>query len=84
MEFNLSEDDKVLIVASDGIWEYMENEQVMRIVSQFYFERKSQEAAEKLVSEAFLTWKRQSFSRDDITCIVVFFHWFHKLLILPL
>ena len=25
-EFTLTDDDKVLIVASDGIWEYMENE----------------------------------------------------------
>ena len=35
-EYPVSEDDRFMVVASDGIWEFITNEQVVEIVSQFY------------------------------------------------
>lgn len=32
----LSEEDKFMIVASDGVWEYLSDQEVVKIVAPFY------------------------------------------------
>ena len=34
--YDISEDDRFLIIASDGVWEFLSNEDVARIAFQFY------------------------------------------------
>lgn len=69
----LCPEDKVMVLASDGVWEFMENEEVASIIFPFYQQRNAEKAAETLVRAAFKRWKREeSSSIDDITCIVVF------------
>jgi len=66
-------DDKVFVLASDGVWEFMSNEEVANCVYPFYFSKNAEKAAENLVRAAFKKWKnKEYFSVDDITCIVVF------------
>lgn len=36
LEMNLCEQDKYLIIASDGVWEFLSNEEVIKIVEPFY------------------------------------------------
>lgn len=72
-EFSLSPEDKVIILASDGVWEFMENEEVASIIYPFYLQKNAEKAAETLVRAAFKRWKQEeSYSIDDITCIVIF------------
>jgi serine/threonine protein phosphatase PrpC len=33
---NLSESDKFIVIASDGVWEFLSNDEVVRIVEPFY------------------------------------------------
>lgn len=35
-EFDLTKDDKVMLLASDGVWEFLKNEDVGRIIYPFY------------------------------------------------
>ena len=35
MEFEISNEDKFIVVASDGIWEYLENDEVMTLMIPF-------------------------------------------------
>ena len=35
-EVTLTTDDKVIVLASDGVWEFMANEEVANIVYPFY------------------------------------------------
>lgn len=35
-EFELGKDDKVIVLASDGVWEFLENQDVAKIVYPFY------------------------------------------------
>ncbi len=35
-EFDLTNEDKVIVLASDGVWEFLENQDVARIVYPFY------------------------------------------------
>ena len=71
-DHDLGKQDKVIVLASDGIWEFLKNEDVGRIIYPFYLKKNAEGAAECLVREAFKRWKKEEDSIDDITCIVVF------------
>lgn len=60
-----------MVIASDGVWEYMSDQEVIKLVAPYVEKGQLELACEKLVSEATLTWKRESFARDDITAIIV-------------
>ena len=57
-EFTFTEDDKMVVVASDGVWEFMENQEVASIVYPFYLRKNAEGAAENLVRAAFQRWRR--------------------------
>lgn len=71
-ELRMNSQDKVIILASDGVWEFLENQQVADIVYPYFLQRNAEGAAENLVRAAFKTWKREENVIDDITCIVIF------------
>ena len=67
--------EKFILIASDGLWEYLKSEQCINIVKKFYEEEKEpKEAALELTKEAFKRWKRKGVVIDDITVIVIFFY----------
>ncbi|CAK59228.1 unnamed protein product (macronuclear) [Paramecium tetraurelia] len=71
-EFPLTKHNQFIIVASDGVWDYMSNEEVMGLVIPYFEKDNPEHAAEKVVKEAIQAWRRNSLARDDITCIVIF------------
>jgi serine/threonine protein phosphatase PrpC len=61
--------DEVLVVASDGVWEYMTNEEVIALVGKA---KDAEEAARELVSTAEERWRKKMYNYvDDITAVVV-------------
>ncbi|EAS01080.1 protein phosphatase 2C containing protein (macronuclear) [Tetrahymena thermophila SB210] len=72
LHYDISPNDKFLVVASDGIWEFLSNEEVVSMITPFYYKNDPEGACEKLVKEATLAWKREDEVIDDITIIVVF------------
>ena len=60
--------DKFIIVASDGIWEFIDNDEAIRIVDRY---EDPQEACDFLCAEALKRWKTEEHVVDDITAIVV-------------
>ena len=67
--------EKFIIIASDGLWEYIKSEQCINIVKKYYEEEKdTKDAALELTKEAFKRWKRKETVIDDITIIVIFFY----------
>ena len=71
-EMRMTPSDKIIILASDGVWEFLENQQVADIVYPYFLQRNAEGAAENLVRAAFKQWKREENVIDDITCIVIF------------
>jgi len=73
-EYNLNENDKFVICATDGIWEYLNNEDVMNIVKESYINgEKAEEACELLIKKATDSWKKEnSKTIDDISCVILF------------
>tara|TARA_B110001450_G_C17506097_1_gene434438 strand:+ start:493 stop:792 length:300 start_codon:yes stop_codon:yes gene_type:complete len=68
----LTPNDKIILLASDGIWEFLENQQVANIVYPYFEKDAPEAAANALVSVALNQWKRQSQSIDDITVVIIF------------
>jgi serine/threonine protein phosphatase PrpC len=60
MEFTLSLNDKFIVIASDGVWEFLSNEDVAQIVLPFYEQNAPEAAANALVKAAFKKWKQVS------------------------
>jgi serine/threonine protein phosphatase PrpC len=56
-ELRLTSQDKFVILASDGVWEFLENQAVADIVYPFYLQKNAEGAAENLVRAAFKEWK---------------------------
>lgn len=65
---NISSSDKLLIVASDGVWEFLTNKEVMDIVTEA---ENTLTAARALWRAAYTHWISKESRTDDITVIVV-------------
>lgn len=51
-EFDPSPDDKFIVIGSDGLWEFIPNEGIVEIVSEFYFNNDIEGACDALMEEA--------------------------------
>ena len=73
-EFNIQEvSPYAVVLASDGVWEFMSNEEVRDIVYRFENNRDASVCARKIVERARQVWEKTGYAIDDITCVVVFF-----------
>jgi len=71
-EYQLLNENKFIILASDGIWEFISSEEVVNIVKDFYLENNIDEALTYLYNEASKRWIMEEEIIDDITIILVF------------
>ena len=70
---NLSPSDKFIVIASDGIWDRISNDEVMMtIANKFYPKKDADGAANYLVKEAVERWQNEQGMIDDITIVVSF------------
>ena len=73
--FEYNGNEKFIVIASDGIWEYLDGNDCIKIIKPCYEENFDPEnAALLLVKEAFRKWKRKEVAIDDITVIVIFLY----------
>ncbi len=73
IEYELHEEDKFIILASDGIWEFMSNQEVVDIVKDYYINENCKGAIKHLYKESCNKWIEEENLIDDITLIIVFF-----------
>jgi len=69
----MTNDDKFMVLASDGVWEFLTNDEIIDIVVPFWHKNDLKGACNSIVKESVQAWEREEESIDDITCIVVFF-----------
>ena len=72
LEMNLMEGDQFIILASDGVWEFITNEEAANIIMPHYMANSAEKAAEAIIKEAIKRWQEEDTSIDDITCIIIF------------
>jgi len=73
MEYNLSEGCKFIVICSDGVWEFLTNENVKNIGKAFYLNNDTYGFCQELIKESVTLWKENDSSIDDITAIAIFF-----------
>jgi len=61
--------DEILVVASDGIFEFLTNQQVIDICAE---SNNPMHACSRLLEESYKQWLVYELRTDDITCIVMF------------
>jgi serine/threonine protein phosphatase PrpC len=69
-EKKISGSDRFLVLASDGVWEFISSEEVVKIVSKC---EKPEEACRILEQESRQRWKKEEGVIDDITSLVIIF-----------
>lgn len=73
LELDLSPEDKFIVLASDGVWEFLSNDQIAKIVMPYFECKNAEKAAEAVVRESYLKWKEEEDDIiDDITCVIIF------------
>ena len=74
MTIELRNEDEFIIIGSDGVWEFISNDEACDIVRPYYMKNSAVGAADELVKEARRRWKMEEEIIDDITCVIIFFH----------
>lgn len=72
VERKLTSTDKFIIIASDGLWEFVTPRDAVEIVHNSMILGKSEGACERLIRESVTRWNANSISVDDITIIIIF------------
>ena len=67
--FDLLAIDEVVIIASDGLWEFMTSQQVLDFI---VGAKEPKKAVDMLVTEASSRWMKEEQVIDDTTIIVAF------------
>ena len=72
-EFDFDENDKFMIIASDGIWEFISSQECINIIKDFYDKNDLKGCCEFLYQESSKRWLKEEEVIDDTTLILVFF-----------
>ena len=72
-EYAFHEGDKFVIIASDGIWEFISSEECINIIGKFYENNDVVQCCEYLYNESRKRWIKEEEVVDDITMLLVFF-----------
>ena len=73
IEYEIDEKSKYMVICSDGVWEFSNNEDVMRMGTEFYKEDNIDEFMDKIIKVSEFWWEKEDIMRDDITAVIVFF-----------
>ena len=66
---DLTENDKYVLIASDGVWEFLTNQAVVNMVDSF---KSPLKACKAVVQESYKLWLQYDVRTDDITMILAF------------
>ena len=71
--FDITEDDKFIIIASDGIWEFISSQECVNIIKDFYLKKDLKGCLKYLLNESSKRWIKEEEVIDDITAVIIFF-----------
>ena len=69
----IDKDTKFIVIASDGIWEFLDNDTVKNMVMPFYEKNDPNGACKELIKKSTEFWNQEDIVVDDITVVIVFF-----------
>ena len=78
MEYDLCESSKYIIICSDGVWEFLNNEIVTKIGKTYYLEDNASEFCHQIINNSLFMWRKNERNIDDIKVVTVFFNYIFK------
>ena len=73
LEYNLCDKTKYIVACSDGVWEFLNNEEVKEIGKQYYVQKNPNGFCHDLIARSLNLWESNDIVVDDITAVVAFF-----------
>ena len=73
VEYIIGYSTKYILICSDGIWEFLKNEDCMKIGNEFYIKNDPIGLCQELSKESIKLWEKKDLAIDDITIVVVFY-----------
>ena len=73
IEYTLTFQSKYMMICSDGIWEFISNEEAMKIANKYYLRNDAKGLCTDLTNISTSRWLKEDIVVDDITVLVVFF-----------
>ena len=73
LEYDLNETTKFIVIASDGVWEFLKNEDIVEIGKNFYLDNNTSALCHQIVDTSVAAWREKDVVVDDITVVVMFF-----------
>ena len=67
----LEEEHKFVILASDGVWEFLSNEDIIRLAIDAYHQKDPEAGVTRIMKEALKEWRKRESTVDDITCVML-------------
>ena len=75
-EYIIDESCKYLVLGSDGVWDYLDNEEIMKIGNKHYLSNNLEGFCQEVIGNATYRWENEDSVIDDITLIAVFFKFY--------
>ena len=73
IEYQINDQSKYMVICSDGIWEFINNEEVMKIANSYYLKKDAYGLCQDLTKIATENWLKEDIVVDDITVVAAFF-----------
>ena len=73
IEYKLDDRCKYMVICSDGVWEFLNNEDVINIGIGYYLNNQIDEYVNELIKTSQYWWTKEDIIMDDITSVVVYF-----------
>ena len=73
VEYSINNSSKYMLICSDGVWEFISNEDAMKIGNKFYLRNDAMGLCQELYKKSVDFWEKEDECIDDITAIAVFF-----------
>ena len=72
-EYEITEKDKFIIIASDGIWEFISSQECVDYIKDYYEKKDLKGCLKFLLNESSKRWIKEEEVIDDITAVLIFF-----------
>ena len=73
IENNFENNICYIVICSDGVWEFLDNEDVMKIGNKYYNENNPRGFCNEVINVATKCWRSEDVVTDDITIVTAFF-----------
>ena len=73
IEYEINYKSKYMIICSDGIWEFINNEEAMNIGNKYYLRNDPVGLCNELIQKSTEIWIKEDTVIDDITVVTAFF-----------